>query len=322
MTRRHRADRDVPRGSLRALAALALALSGPALAQTPADPAPADQAQTDQEPPAKAPAKKKAPPVKKPAPKSSAPKPPVAKPPVAKVPSADAPPVDPQPVASPPVGAAREPDPARAPAPVPAPAPTPVATPAAGPAPGPCGAQAARYEGQKGFALFVTRKGRAEVENPLLPLTPEVTQVLQVVIGAKLATAYGPDLAALRRGSAPAVLEAQLGGPIRWESSLPALPDPITIVSEAGETLASLSFRGCAEAPAVKAAPEAKVKEPAKGQPPRRAAAKPEGEGGAAGAVNEGPAPAPKARPREKAAGKPAPQTPPGFGLPQGAIAE
>ncbi|AWN41021.1 hypothetical protein DK389_11410 [Methylobacterium durans] len=262
--------------------------------------------------------------------KPSAPKPPVAKvpapePPVAKVPSADAPPADPPPLPSPPVRAAREPvpatAPARAPAPVTAPAPAPVATPAAGPAPGPCGAQAARYEGQKGFALFVTRKGRAEVENPLLPLTPEVTQVLQVVIGAKLATAYGPDLAALRRGSAPAVLEAQLGGPIRWESSLPALPDPITIVSEAGETLASLSFRGCAEAPAVKAAPEAKVKEPAKGQPPRRAAAKPEGEGGAAGAVNEGPAPAPKARPREKAAGKPAPQTPP-FGLPQGAIAE
>ncbi|GJE31642.1 hypothetical protein [Methylobacterium oxalidis] len=212
-----------------------------------------------------------------------------------------------------------------------APAPAPVPTPAAGPAPAPCGAQAARYEDRKGVALWVTRKGRAEVENPLRPLTPEVTQVLQVVIGARVATAYGPDLAALRRGSAPAVLEAQLGGPIRWEAGLPALPDPITIVSEVGETLASLGFRGCTEAPAVKPAPVAKKPE----KKPARRAAKPdaanpdatkaEGEGAPEGAKALEAAP-PRARGREKAAAKPAakpaPQAPPGFNLPQGAIGE
>ncbi|KAB1075885.1 hypothetical protein F6X53_24685 [Methylobacterium soli] len=191
--------------------------------------------------------------------------------------------------------------------PAPEPAPVPVAPPAglnaAMPSPV-CGAQAARYEGDKGFALWVTRKGRAEIENPLRPLTPEVSEVLQVTIAGKAATAYGPDLRALRRGPAPGALEAQVGAPIRWEAALPALPDPITIVSEAGETLARLGFRECTEAPPVKAAPEAKGKEP-KGKEAR--AARRTGEAGA---------------PAGKPAAKAAPKAPPGFSLPQGAIGE
>lgn len=154
----------------------------------------------------------------------------------------------------------------------------------------PCGARAARYAGAKGFALSVTRIGRASVENPLRPLTPEVTQVLQVVIGAKAATAYGPDLAALRRGPAAGALEAQLGAPVRWEAALPDLPDPLAIVADDGTPLATLAFRDCIDAPVVTAAPAASRD----GKSPRRRA--------------------PKATA--------APKAPPGFQMPQGAIAE
>lgn len=188
---------------------------------------------------------------------------------------------------------------AKVPSPPPAPAPAPEAPPAAAPTPAAlsppptvaaepptaCGARAALYDGAKGFSAHVTKLGRVEVENPLRPLTPEVTQVLQLIIGAKVATAYGPDLTALRRGSAPAVLESQLGGGIRWEPSLPLLPETLTIVSEAGEPLARLGFRACTEAPPADA--RAKDKTGAR-------------------------------RPAAKAA----PKAPPGFNLPQGAISQ
>ncbi|WP_375462670.1 hypothetical protein [uncultured Methylobacterium sp.] len=155
----------------------------------------------------------------------------------------------------------------------------------------PCGTRAARYAGERDFEVFVTRLGRASLENPLRPLTPEVTQVLQVTIAGKLATAYGPDLTALRRGAAPAALEAQLGTAIRWEAALPALPDPLAIVAEDGAPLATLAFRDCAEPPAVKAPPAAARKD--------------------------------RAGPRARAASAPkVPKAPPGFSVPQGAIAE
>ena len=165
--------------------------------------------------------------------------------------------------------------------------------------PSACEARAALYDGEKGFSAFVTRIGRVQVENPLRPLTPEVTRVLQLAIAGKVATAYGPDLTALRRGGAPAVLESQLGGGIRWEPILPLLPETLTIVSEAGEILARLAFRACTAAPALKASPaEARAKDPTRDRKPgtRRPAA-------------------------AEAAGA-APKTPPGFRLPQGAIAE
>jgi hypothetical protein len=170
-----------------------------------------------------------------------------------------------------------------------------------------CEAKAARFEGEKGIEVFVTRVGRAQVENPLRPLTPETTEVLQVVIGGKLATAYGPDLSALRRGGPPGAIEAQLGTGIRWQEGLPALPDPLAIVSEDGRPLARLGFRECAEAPAVKAPPPvAARKEPKPGRPAkaREAAPKPDGEAPARGQARA------------------APKVPPGFNLPQGAIAE
>lgn len=171
-----------------------------------------------------------------------------------------------------------------------------------------CGSQAARFEGEKGFEVFVTRVGRAQVENPLRPLTPETTEVLQVAIGGKLATAYGPDLSALRRGGPPGAIEAQLGTAIRWRETLPPLPDPLSIVSEDGRPLARLGFRECTAAPAVKAPPPVaarKEAKPARAAKTREAAPKPEGE-------------AVPARGQAKAA----PRVPPGFSLPQGAIGE
>ncbi|KST57799.1 hypothetical protein AO398_06885 [Methylobacterium sp. GXS13] len=170
--------------------------------------------------------------------------------------------------------------------PAPAPDPTPAAAP---PAEQPCGTRAARYEGGKGFTMVVTRAGQVKTTNPLRPLTPEVNEVLQVVIAGKVATAYGPDFTSLRRGTAPATIEAMLGGPIRWEPSLPTLADPIAIVTEEGSTLAQLTFRACQDAPAVKAAPKPQAK---------------------------------KKAPVKRAAPKAAEKAPPGFSMPQGAIAE
>lgn len=162
---------------------------------------------------------------------------------------------------------------------------------AAGPPPTqPCGASAARFENGKGFKMVVTRSGQVQTTNPLRPLTPEVNEVLLVVIAGKVATAYGPDFSTLRRGSGPAAIEAMLGGPIKWQPTLPALPDSITIVSEEGTALAQLAFQACETPPAVKAPPkaEARKKAPARRAPPKAAAQK----------------------------------APPGFSIPQGAITE
>lgn len=223
------------------------------------------------EAPAAAPPKKRPPPPRKPKPKPA--------------PAAEAAPVPPAP----------------APAPVP-PAPAPAPMPAAN-LPGltvQCEARAALYEGPKDFTLWVTRTGLIVVENPLRPLTPETTRVLQVVIAGKAATAYGPDLYALRRGGSPGGLEAMLGAPIRWDGTPTALPDTLNIVSETGQSLAQLGFRECGEAPAVKAPPvaakdKAKSKERAKERTKARAGAAP--------------------GTRDSSV-----RTPPGLNLPQGAI--
>jgi hypothetical protein len=123
-----------------------------------------------------------------------------------------------------------------------------------------CADKAALYEGPKNFSVWVTRTGLVVIENPLRPLTPETSRVLQVVIAGKVATAYGPDLFALRRGGAPAALEGATGGVIRWDATPTPLPDTLNIVSEAGQPLAQLAFQSCGDAPVVKAAPVAKAK--------------------------------------------------------------
>ncbi|WP_244472343.1 hypothetical protein [Methylobacterium sp. Leaf108] len=168
------------------------------------------------------------------------------------------------------------------PAPVPAEPATPMAAqPMPEPAAPPnltvlCEGKSARYTADTGAAVWVTRSGVVSVDNPLRPLTPDTTRVLQVVVGDRAATAYGPDLAALRRGGTPASLEARLGAAIRWDEVLPLLPDAFVVVSEAGETVARLPFKDCAEAPAVKADPV--TAKPASKSPPKPRRAKPEGE--------------------------------------------
>lgn len=162
-----------------------------------------------------------------------------------------------------------------------------------------CGEQAARYENGKGFSFAVIRAGEARVVNPLRPLTPEVTQVLEVVIGAKRATAYGPDFTSLRRGGTPAVVQAMLGAPITWEAKLPPLPDSLGIVAEDGAPLADLTFKLCEAPPAI--APEPPPQAAKKGAP--RKGTKKAAEGGG------------------KAPAKPQ-KTPQGFTIPQGAVTE
>ncbi|NEU10764.1 hypothetical protein G3T14_01285 [Methylobacterium sp. BTF04] len=154
-----------------------------------------------------------------------------------------------------------------------------------------CEGKAALYEGSKDVSVWVTRTGVIAVENPLRPLTPETTRVLQVVIAGKVATAYGPDLFALRRGGSPAALESATGGPVRWDAAATALPDTLNIVSETGKPLAQLPFQSCGAAPEV-AAPKAVPK-------------------------------AARAKPKANAPAKPAaPKAPPGIGLPQGALSD
>lgn len=211
-----------------------------------------------------------------------------------------------------PLGEAEAPAPKPKPRPKPKPKPKPVAKPAETPDAPPATAlptpaanlapvklpelivvcdngQGAFYEGQGAVSLWVTRSGTITVDNPLRPLTPEATRVLQVVIGNKAATAFGPDLLALRRGGSPAALEATIGGPVRWDEQLTVLPDFLNIVSEAGEVLARLDYRRCGDAPEVKAAPVAKVKPKpvAKSpRPPKASAA--EGAGRGEGAAPRG----------------------------------
>jgi hypothetical protein len=174
--------------------------------------------------------------------------------------------------------------------------------PAAGPPSPACADQAARFENGRGFTLFAIRAGEVRVVNPLRPLTPEFTHVLEVVVGGKRATAYGADYAALHRGGPPGAMQASLGASVTWAPSLPALPDRIGIVAEDGTPLADLAFRACEPAPAV--APEA---------PPKVA-----GKGGRPAAKKAG-----AAKPAATAGAAKAPvKTPSGFTMPSGALSE
>lgn len=182
--------------------------------------------------------------------------------------------------------------------------------------------EAVRYEASGGAGkapggpidLWVTRSGLITIDNPLRPLTPDTTRVLQVVIGAKVATAYGPDLQSLRRGAGPAVLEGVIGGAIRWDASLIALPDPLAILSDSGDVLAAFTFRACGTAPAAKtlAAPKPRRTAP----PPDAAGLAPEPAKGrdTARDTPKDVRPARRAEPRPEAAPRPAAP------MPQGAI--
>ena len=171
-----------------------------------------------------------------------------------------------------------------------------------------CGRQAAQFAAGSKFSLWVTRRGVLTRDNPLRPLSPEVLEVLQVVIRGKAATAYGPDHDNLRRGPAPASLEAQSGGaPIRWGGTADGLPALLRIrADDSTAVLAELRFQACGDAP--------KVAEP------KRPAAKP---AASAAGANAEPGAEKPARPKPQAKPQPKPEpthTPGGFVLPQGAI--
>lgn len=179
------------------------------------------------------------------------------------------------------------------------------------------GASPAKGPGAAGspasLELWVTRTGSIAIDNPLRPLTPDVTRVLQVVIGGKVATAYGPDLLSLRRGAGPAVLEGVIGGSIRWDAALASLPDALPILSDSGEVLAEFTFRACGTAPAARtlAAPK-----PRRTAPPVDAAGLEPETGKEAGKdAKERSRPTRRAEPRPDAAPRPA-----AVPMPQGAI--
>lgn len=136
--------------------------------------------------------------------------------------------------------------------------------------------QSVLYDGPQDFSMWVTRSGIVRIDNPLRPLTPEVTRVLQLVIAGKIATAYGPDYTALRRGGAPALVEGALGGPIRWEAKLGNLPDSLDIISDSGDPLAQMRFKECGTAPAAKALPVAKALPASSAKGRKRAAPPPD----------------------------------------------
>lgn len=229
-------------------------------------------------------------------------------------------------------GPARTPAPASRPAPE---APTPPANPipAAGSAmnfatppvvcePG----QAVHYQGAKNAELWVTRSGTITIDNPLRPLTPDVTRVLQVVVGSKVATAYGPDVLSLRRGGSPATLEGTIGGRIQWDASLLALPDSLPINTETGQPLAELRFHECGTAPSAKLLPPPKARRMA--PTPEVVAAEAEKAEKAAKAAARAAVKPDRAKPAARnpagqlappAAGLPPPRAP-GLQLPQGAI--
>lgn len=175
--------------------------------------------------------------------------------------------------------------------------------------PGPaCEEQAARFENGKGFSLFAIRSGEVRIDNPLRPLTPDSTSVLEVIVGGKRASLYGPDYASLRRGGPPGALQASLGAPITWAPTLPALPGQIGIVAEDGTPLASLVFRACEPAPVVAPEPPPRVAKKAAPASRKAAGAKP-----AAAAAGTGAA---------KGASKAPVKTPSGFTMPSGALPE
>ncbi|MGX5774324.1 hypothetical protein [Methylorubrum zatmanii] len=233
-------------------------------------------------------------------------------------------PVDKPVEAPPPAGAAAPaapppatgPTPAALPSPAPSSAPSPAVTRFAAP-PVVCEPdQAVRYDGAKALELWVTRSGAITLDNPLRPLTPDVTRVLQVVVGGKVATVYGPDLLSLRRGGSPATLEGTIGGKIQWDAHLVALPDSLPIHAETGEPLAELRFRECGTAPSAKLLPPPKA---------RRTAPTPEAVAAEAEKAEKAAAKASAKPTRSKPAPRPPAATgdlprPPGVQLPQGAI--
>jgi hypothetical protein len=173
----------------------------------------------------------------------------------------------PAPVAAPPVTAPLVPPTQPVPQPVPV-APAPLQGEAASPgSAATCGSLAALYLAPGNLKIWVTRRGTMVQDNPLRPLTNDRFVILQIVVNNRLASAYGPDYANLRRAGPPQTLEAAGGTRISWQDGTDALPPSLRVVTEDGSiVLDSIAFSACAEAPKV-AAPAPAAKRPRKPAP-------------------------------------------------------
>lgn len=119
---------------------------------------------------------------------------------------------------------------------------------------GACGALAALYIAPGNLKIWVTRRGTMVQDNPLRPLTNDRFVILQIVVNNRLASAYGPDFANLRRAGPPQSLEAAGGTRISWQDGVDALPPSLRVVTEDGSVvLDPIAFSACAEAPKVAA---------------------------------------------------------------------
>jgi hypothetical protein len=152
-------------------------------------------------------------------------------------------------------------------APVPQPTPTPEVA---------CGTHGAVYWAGSGPEVQVVRRGTMDQHNPLRPAPDPPAVVLQVSIGGKTATAYGPSFESMHRAGPPQQLEEESGSRIKWDSNLDGLPSTFQIVAEDGpEIIARLQFQKCAPPPK-----QARERDrPGQAQAPARASKPPAGGG-------------------------------------------
>jgi hypothetical protein len=110
-----------------------------------------------------------------------------------------------------------------------------------------CVGSSAIYWAGSGPRVHVLRRGAVSEQKPLEPKSvPRESVVLEVLINAKAATAFGPSFDEMRRGGPPRQLEEETGSPIRWSSDLAGLPLTLKIIAEDGpQVVARLGFEGC-----------------------------------------------------------------------------
>ena len=111
-----------------------------------------------------------------------------------------------------------------------------------------CGARAGLYASEAGLKVWVTRVGSLVPDDPLRPLSKDPLLVLQVVVNARAATAYGPDPQHLVQAVGPRQVEEIYAAPVRWTAE--PLPDTLRVSSPDGSlVLEALRFQECGDAP-------------------------------------------------------------------------
>ena len=110
-----------------------------------------------------------------------------------------------------------------------------------------CVGSSAIYWAGSGPRVHVVRRGAVSEQKPLEPESgTRESVVLEVLINAKAATAFGPSFDEMRRGGPPKQLEDETGSPIRWSTDLAGLPVTLNVMAEDGpQVVARLRFEGC-----------------------------------------------------------------------------